>query len=56
MTTDEGIVFKGDRVIIPVSMRTEIMEQLHSGHIGIQGTLRRARDLIYWPGISNDIK
>ena len=31
------------------------MEQLHVGHIGIESTLRRAREHVYWFGMTNDI-
>ena len=27
----------------------------HAGHLGINSTLRRARDLLYWPGMSTDV-
>ena len=33
-----------------------MLEQLHIGHIGMQGTLRRARDILFWPGVTNDIR
>ena len=28
----------------------------HAGHLGINSTLRRARDLLYWPGMSTDVR
>ena len=49
-------MFKGDRVVIPVSLRKEIKEAIHSSHIGIEGCLRRARECIYWPGMNAEIK
>ena len=41
--------------MIPQDLRQEMLEKLHLGHIGVQGTLRRAREILFWPGISNDI-
>jgi len=29
---------------------------LHQGHIGIENTLRRARDHVYWPGMNAEVK
>ncbi|KAK2159094.1 hypothetical protein NP493_1750g00043 [Ridgeia piscesae] len=31
-------------------------ENVYLGHIGINSSLRRARDLIYWPQMSTDIR
>ena len=28
---------------------------LHTGHLGIVKTINRVREIIYWPGINNDI-
>ena len=32
------------------------MKSLHESHIGVEGTLRRARDVVYWPGITAQLK
>ena len=37
-------------------MRAEIKQLLHSTHSGIDACLRRARECIYWPGMTSDIK
>ncbi|XP_053403100.1 uncharacterized protein K02A2.6-like [Mercenaria mercenaria] len=55
LSVDNGIIFRGDRCIIPKSMRREILDQLHS-HIGIEGCLKRARSCVYWPNITSQIK
>ncbi|KAK3715610.1 hypothetical protein QZH41_009028, partial [Actinostola sp. cb2023] len=46
----------GDRLVIPKSMRKSIKKELHSSHSGIDGCLRRARESVYWPGMSSEIK
>ena len=56
LAAQDGIIFKGPRCIIPVSLRPKIREKLHRSHIGIQGTLRRAREIIYWPGMNKDLE
>ena len=40
-------------MIVPEGMRAEMKEKLHHKHCGIQATLRRARDVFYWPGMNN---
>lgn len=32
------------------------MKEIHQGHGGIQGCLREARELLYWPRMSQEIK
>ena len=56
ITAQDGLVFKGQRVIVPVSLRNGIIERLHESHIGIQGCIRRAQECVYWPGITKDIE
>ncbi|XP_048589452.1 uncharacterized protein LOC116620672 [Nematostella vectensis] len=31
-------------------------ERLHSSHIGVNGCLRRARECLFWPGMTSEIK
>ena len=52
----EDDIYKGTRCIIPAAMRKDILTKLHSVHMGIAGTLRRARESVYWPGMNGDIK
>ena len=56
LTYENGIIYKGHRVVIPAAERHNTMKSLHQSHIGIEGTLRRARDTVYWPGITAVLK
>ena len=56
LTYENGIIYKGHRVVIPAAERHRTMKSLHQSHIGIEGTLRRARDTVYWPGITAVLK
>ena len=42
--------------MIPRSMRHLVKERLHSAHLGNDSMMRRARDLVFWPGMSKEIK
>lgn len=55
ITETENIFFKGEKIIIPMLKRKEVMKLLHQSHIGLQSTLKRARETVYWPGITRDI-
>uniref|UniRef100_A0A1B8Y8I2 Gypsy retrotransposon integrase-like protein 1 n=1 Tax=Xenopus tropicalis TaxID=8364 RepID=A0A1B8Y8I2_XENTR len=56
LSIHQGIIFKGERVVIPGSLRRDIMERLHSSHIGIEGCLCRAQECVHWPGMNDQIK
>ena len=36
-------------------MREEMLRQIHPGHLGVTKTLERAKDKIFWPGMSTQI-
>ena len=56
LVEQNGVIFKGERLIVPPTMRHSMIERLHSNHAGVQATLRRARDVFYWPGMNRDIE
>ena len=37
-------------------MRREMLEAIHYSHLGIASCLRRARDVLFWPGMSAQVK
>ena len=51
-----GVLFKGRQVLIPETLREDILKQLHIGHLGIEKTRRLARKSVYWPNINKDIE
>ena len=50
------LVFKGHQLVVPLCLRKEMMEVIHASHIGIEGCLRRARESLYWPRMSTELK
>lgn len=56
LTAQDGVLFKGLRCLIPSSLRLKICECLHGAHSGIESGLRRAREVVYWPGMPAEIK
>ena len=51
-----GVLFKRKRIIIPKTIRQDIFARSHSSHLGIESSLRKARDSVFWPGMGSDIK
>ena len=56
MSTSDGLVFAGERIVIPESMRQEMLQILHEPHMGMEKTKSRARIAIFWPGMSRAIE
>ena len=55
LAAQDGAIFKGPKCVIPTSLRPKIKEKLHRSHIGIQGCLRRAREVVYWPNMNREL-
>jgi transposase InsO family protein len=56
LAINNGLVFKGHRVVVPEQQRRDVMEKLHASHSGIQSCLRRAREVVFWPGMNSDLE
>ena len=53
---EDGLILKGDRIIIPETLRSQVLEAIHTGHQGETKCLLLARESVFWLGITNDIK
>ncbi len=56
LSCEDGVILKGEAVIIPKCLRRDIMKRLHSAHMGYNSMIRRARSLVFWPNMAKDIK
>ena len=55
LSMENGLITKGARLLIPSTLRKKVLEHIHDGHLGIEKCMLKARDSVFWPGISNDI-
>ena len=51
----EDIVYKGSKIVIPKSLRKAMLKKIHAGHLGIEKCRKRAREVMYWPRINQDV-
>ena len=51
----DGVIMLEGRMIIPKPLRHRILQALHAAHQGTSAMQNRARQCVYWPGISADI-
>lgn len=55
LSTFDGVILYKDRLVIPPSLRDQILSSLHSAHQGITQMCARAESSIFWPGMTSDI-
>ena len=51
-----GLLMRGDRLITPPSLQKEMVDKIHSSHLGMEKCLNRARDCLFWSGITKQIQ
>ena len=56
LSVQHGIILRGERAVIPKSLRNDILRRIHASHIGMEGCLRRARESVYWPAMTSEVK
>ncbi|XP_025113246.1 uncharacterized protein K02A2.6-like [Pomacea canaliculata] len=56
LSVQDRLIFKGERIVVPISLRSSMKREIHSTHTGIEGCLKRARESVFWPGMNAEIK
>ena len=51
-----GVIYRGERVCIPAEMRAETLKLIHNSHLGFVNCKKRARELVFWPGMNKQIE
>ena len=55
LTIENGMIIKGNQILIPTHLRPEILKDLHIPHLGIVKTNLLAKTCIYWPRMNKVI-
>lgn len=50
------VVFYGRRLVVPVSLQSEVVDTLHCAHQGVTKTLQRASNSVFWPGLRHRLE
>ena len=56
LTVEKGLLMRGSRVVIPPALRAGMLSKLHDGHQGIVKCRERAKNSMWWPGLSKQLE
>ncbi|PIK34102.1 hypothetical protein BSL78_29068 [Apostichopus japonicus] len=56
LSVEDGLIIKGDRIVIPKTMQKDILRKLHEAHQGITKCQLRAKASVFWHSINRDIE
>lgn len=56
LNVQDGVLYRGQCVVIPKALRAELLKRIHTSHIGGEACYRRARDTLFWPSMRAEIK
>ena len=56
LSVNEGLLMRGQQLVVPPSLRIDILRYLRDYHQGITKTRENAVSSVWWPGISRDIE
>ena len=55
LTEHQGVIYMGDRVVLPHMLRDRVLSTLHSAHQGTTSMRLRAERSMFWPNMATDI-
>ena len=56
ITYCNGLLFRGNQVIIPKTLQPEMFKKIHASHQGIVKSKQRAKSVRFWPGMNSQIE
>ncbi|XP_062600131.1 uncharacterized protein K02A2.6-like [Saccostrea cucullata] len=56
LTLHQGCIMWGNRVVIPESLHSRLLEEIHAGHLGIVRMKTYARSYVWWPNIDSALE
>ena len=51
LSIQDGIIYKGCRVLVPQALVPYMLKRIHASHLGAESNIRMAKDVLFWPGM-----
>ncbi len=55
LTVHDGLLLRGTRLVIPFVLQGDVLQRLHEGHLGVTKCRGRAKQTVWWPGLSSQL-
>lgn len=56
LSVEDGLLLRGNRIVIQMALRAPVLNRLHEGHLGINKCRDRARESVWWPGLNRELE
>ena len=56
LSIEDGLIIKGDRIVIPRTLQEDILSKIHEAHQGVTKCQLRAKACVFWHNINRDIE
>ncbi|XP_057302771.1 uncharacterized protein K02A2.6-like [Hydractinia symbiolongicarpus] len=55
LSINNGFIYKGHCTMIPNGLRNEMLQKIHTNHMGAASNTRMAKEVLFWPNMARDI-
>ena len=52
----DNVISKSCRNLVSKSVRPILLRHIHASHMSVESRLRKVRDILFWPQMSQDVK
>ena len=56
LTIEDGKALKGTKIVIPSRKQDDILKLIHEWHLGITKCKLRAKEVVYWAGLNEQLE
>ena len=56
LCVEQGVILRGERIVVPSQMRERVLVNAHEGHPGIVRTKLRLRQYFWWPSCDKSVE
>ena len=56
LSVEDGMLLRGNRIVIPMALRAQVLNRLHEEHLGINKCRDRARESVWWHSLNRELE